>query len=285
MRRSLADVLNAATGAVPSFTCYTLEQASGVITAAERLGAPSCLLLAPSAFNGPGGALLASCLVAAADSSPLPIAVQLDHTTDLDLMRAALDLGVTAVMADGSKLPFADNVELVCAASELAARYDASVEAELGHVPGSEDRAIGAKVGAFTDPDLAARFVELCQPDLMAVAVGNVHGTYPSEPRLDFTTLTRIAERADLALSLHGTSGIPDTQVRQAIRLGVKKFNVNTELRRVYLESAQHLFNVENKGFELLGPLRQLIQRTDEAAASFIELAAASPLPAAPLET
>jgi ketose-bisphosphate aldolase len=173
--------------------------------------------------------------------------VELDHVADLELMERALELGCGAVMADGSRLPFDENRELASRAVELAGRYGAHVEAELGHVAGGEDVADAAQVGKLTDPDEAARFASETGVSCLAVSIGNVHGAYAQPPSLDWPRLEAVRSRTAVPLSLHGASGIPDADVRRAISLGVSKVNVNTELREAYLAaSARHLSAVRD---------------------------------------
>jgi ketose-bisphosphate aldolase len=257
---------------VPSFTCYGLEQVVGVVQAAEQSRLPTCLLLPPAALSGLRGSLLTRLLVEAAEEAQVPVAIQLDHSDDLEQMRQALDLGVTAVMADGSRLPFRRNAALVSAAVSLAAGYEASVEAELGHVPGDEDRADQTAVAEMTDPAQAAAFVEAASPHLLAVAVGNVHGSYQKPPSLDIGLLAKLASVAGVPLSIHGTSGIPERQVRAAVGAGARKFNVNTELRRAFWSTGNRVFGTNDPGVPLLEPLAQLSAATRSAAQPFFAL-------------
>jgi ketose-bisphosphate aldolase len=165
--------------------------------------------------------------------------VQLDHVSDLELIGSALELGAGAVMADGSRLSFDENVELVTAAKRLANATGAGVEAELGHVEGGEDIAVATDAGGLTDADEAKRFVDATGADLLAVSIGNVHGKYASEPKLDWDLLARIESAVDVSLSLHGASGLPDADLRRAVAAGIRKVNANTELREAYLNATR----------------------------------------------
>ncbi|WAC56819.1 class II fructose-bisphosphate aldolase [Gordonia sp. SL306] len=237
---------------VGAFTCYNLEQLAGVVRAAESTTQSVCLLLAEGAFRSALGPALCRAMVSAAEQATVPIAIQLDHTRDLELMRRALDQGVTAVMADGSTLPYPDNVRLVTDARAIAIRYGASVEAELTHIPGDEDRAVAVATTTGTDVSRAVEFVDQTGADLLAVAIGNVHGAYATPPLLDLTRLSRLRAALHLPLTLHGTSGVPDDQVRSAIVNGIQKINVNTELRRSYLDAAHETTRDELSSANLL---------------------------------
>ena len=219
--------------AVFAFTCYTLETATGVIAAAAEAGRPVVLLVADSAFAAPSGPSLVRALRAVADAAPVPVFVQLDHCPDTGRIAAAVDAGAHAVLADGSRLPYEDNVAFTRAAVALASPHGVAVEAELGRIEGDEDtdRQAAAGEGA-TDPAQAVDFAARTGVDCLAVAVGNVHGSYRGEPRLDLDLLADIAARTGVPLALHGASGVPDDVLARAIRGGAAKVNVNTELRR-----------------------------------------------------
>lgn len=218
--------------AVGAFTAYNLETATAVLRAAEERATGVMLLLSRDALRSPaGGRGLLAGLRAAADRAPAPCCVQLDHVADRGLMEAALAEGAGAVMADGSRLPLAENVALVREAAALAAQRGAGVEAELGHVAGDEEVAAVAQRGALTDPGQAAAFVAAAGATCLAVSIGNVHGRYTREPELDWARLAALRERVPVPLSLHGASGLPDAGLAQAIAGGIRKVNVNTELR------------------------------------------------------
>jgi ketose-bisphosphate aldolase len=229
--------------AAGAFTCYNLETATGVVAAASARASGVVLLITEQSFRAQGGDLLLAALRAVAERSPVPACVQLDHVGDLELIEAAFELGAGAVMADGSRLPLEENVELVRRAVEAGRRLGGQVEAELGHISGDEDVAGTVEVGALTDPDEAAAFVERTETACLAVSIGNVHGTYRTPPALDWARLEAIRGRGVSApLSLHGASGLPQADLRRAVSLGIAKVNVNTALRERYLSAlAEHL--------------------------------------------
>jgi len=250
LRASLSDLLAEAAerqAAVGAFTCYNLETVTGALEAAESAACGVVLLISPGALAARGGALLLAAVVAAVDRSSARACVQLDHAANLDLIGAALQAGAGAVMADGSRLGFEENIAFVRRAVELARPYGAQVEAELGRVEGEEDVAVAAAAGAFTDPGQAHRLVQVSDAVCLAVSIGNVHGTYASEPRLDFERMDAIRAVVSAPLALHGASGLPEQMVREAIAHGARKVNVNTELRQSYLAvTAEHLLDVSD---------------------------------------
>ncbi len=255
MRASFADLLaeaGARRAAVGAFTCYNLETAIGVLRAAERRRRGVILLLGEKSFRGPGGELLAAALVAAADKAAVPACVQLDHVSDLGLIERAFECGAGAVMADGASLPFEDNVDFVRAAAGLARRAGGHVEVELGGIAGDEDVARAVDAGALTDPDEAVELVARTGAACLAVSIGNVHGVYRDPPALDWPRLVAIRERVEVPLSLHGASGLPDSDLHRAISLGIAKVNVNADLRRHYLEATGRLLDEVRPGARVL---------------------------------
>jgi tagatose 1,6-diphosphate aldolase GatY/KbaY len=210
--------------------------------------------------------MLMSALVACAAASPVPVCVQLDHASDLELIERALSLGAGAVMADGSRLPFARNLEWTREAVAMADRFGAQVEAELGSITGDEDVATAVAAGALTDPAEAA---ELAATGIacLAVSIGNVHGAYRHPPRLDWERLEAIRARCAVPLSLHGASGIPGTDVRRSIAAGIAKVNVNTELRERYLATTVELLPDVLDGAKVL----RLNQRQSESVSEVVD--------------
>ena len=237
--------------AVGAFTCYDLEAATAVLESCAEAERGAVLLIAEATFRTAGGKLLARALREVVERWSVPVCVQLDHVSDLELMAEALDLGVDAVMADGSRLDFEANVALVLRAVELAASYGAAVEAELGRIEGDEDVAKATQAAGLTDPAEASEFVAATGPACLAVSIGNVHGTYLHPPRLDFERLVRIRERVPVPLSLHGASGLADRDVRTAVANGVRKVNVNTELRAAYFQATRATLDASGAGLDL----------------------------------
>lgn len=222
--------------AIGAFNVYNLEAVKAVVDAASLLGSPAMLQLHPSALKYGGSPLVALCLEAAR-SSKVPIAVHLDHSTSLEDIQSALLAGMSSIMADGSHLPYSENLAFTREMTQLAHTSGAIVEAEIGRISGTEDGlTIAEKEAKMTNPSQAAEFVRETQVDALAVTIGNVHGKYQSEPKLDFKRLAAIRKEVDVPLVLHGASGLPETMISQSIQLGVCKFNVNTEVREAYLD-------------------------------------------------
>lgn len=227
----------AAKYAVGAFNIYNLEGAMAVVQAAEELQSPVILQMLPSALGLGGRGLVAMCLEMAR-TTHVPVSVHLDHCSDPEMIKFALESGFCSVMADGSELSYEANVEFTRTISQMAARYNAAVEAELGKLSGDEDGiSIDAREAQLTDVNEAVDFIERTKIDALAVCIGNVHGKYHQPPELDFERLTTISQAVSIPLVLHGTSGLPDHIIQRAIEYGVCKFNVNTEVRSAYVQA------------------------------------------------
>jgi tagatose 1,6-diphosphate aldolase GatY/KbaY len=225
--------------AIGAFNVYNLEGVKAVVEAAEASRSPVMLQLHPSALKYGELPLVALCLQAA-KSATVPVAVHLDHSTSRADIKLVLQAGVRSVMADGSPMPYDKNLEFTQEMSQLAHRFGAVVEAEIGRISGTEDGlTITEKQAKMTDPQQALEFVQQTQVDSLAVTIGNVHGEYKSPPQLDFARLAQIRNLLDIPLVLHGASGLPGAMISQSIRLGVCKFNVNTEVRQAYMQAIQ----------------------------------------------
>lgn len=229
--------------AVPAFTCYDFTTALAVVGAAEDAGHGVILLVAPRTAATSNGLRLIAALRGLADGASVPVAVQLDHASDLKVMADAVAAGADSVLADGSSLLYEDNIALVREAREVLGA-DVVLEAELGGLAGDEDRAFGTdqagvSVAGLTDSGQVEDFVARTSAQLLAVAVGNVHGKYKGEPQLRWDVLQDIAVRTHIPLVLHGASGIPSGELVKAAAMNVGKVNFNTELRTGVLSTLQ----------------------------------------------
>ena len=223
----------AAGRAVGAFTCYDMLGFEAVVRAAQACAAPAIVMVGPGSFAAEGGERLVGAFRAAAAQAEVPVLVQLDHVADRELILRAAAAGVDAVLADGSRLPYEENLAFTTAAVRELQPLGIAIEGELGRVEGDEDIAAQTANGALTDPTEAARFVRSSGLGCLAVSIGNVHGHYAGTPALDWERLERL-RGVGVPLALHGASGLPDADVRDAVALGIAKVNVNTELRAAY---------------------------------------------------
>ncbi|KAG0624148.1 hypothetical protein M758_3G227500 [Ceratodon purpureus] len=243
-KSSTKDILMAAEEgkyAVGAFNVYNLEGVMAVVAAAEAEKSPAILQIHPGSL-GHGGKPLVACCVAAAKTAQVPLAVHLDHGSDEHAIMEALELGFDSVMVDGSHLPFEENMAFTNRVVKEARVRGLSVEAEIGRLSGTEDGLTVEEYEArLTSVDQAEKFLKSTQVDALAVCIGNVHGKYPpSGPNLDLKLLEElhgVATANKAVLVLHGASGIATDLVKACIDRGVRKFNVNTEVRSAYMQS------------------------------------------------
>ena len=213
--------------AVGSFSVANMEMVLGVIKAAEELNAPIILQIAEVRLKQSPLEIIGPLMVAAAKNAKVPVAVHFDHGKTIEKITQALEIGFTSVMFDGSHLPLDENIEFTKKIIEIARKYGASVEAEIGCVGGSEDGSEDIAINC-TKPEGAVKFENETSVDALAIAIGNAHGNYKSTPKLRFDILSEVEQKTHTPLVLHGGTGIsPDDFVRCS-KTGIKKINIAT---------------------------------------------------------
>ncbi|MDO5060068.1 MAG: class II fructose-bisphosphate aldolase [Actinomycetaceae bacterium] len=212
-----------------AFNVVLLEFAAAQIDAAERVNRPIILQLSQNAVKYHGGRLapLGKAMIALAEGASVPVAVHLDHAEDVDLCRAAVDLGFNSVMYDGSHLDDETNRETTAKVVEFCHAAGVAVEAELGEVGGKNGV---HDPSARTNPEDAAKFVADTGVDLLAVAVGSSHAMTTRGAVLDTDLIAAIRDAVPVPLVLHGSSGVSDEGMVAAIKAGMTKINVSTHL-------------------------------------------------------
>ncbi|MDY5588376.1 MAG: class II fructose-bisphosphate aldolase [Arcanobacterium sp.] len=221
-----------------AFNVVLLEHGEAFVRAAEATGLPVILQLSQNAVKYHGGKLrpLGSALLELAAESSAQVCVHLDHAESVELCRAAVDMGFSSIMYDGSKLPDAQNRASTAEIAAYAHEREVSVEAELGEV-GGKDGVHSAT--ARTNPQEAAQFVADTGVDLLAVAVGSSHAMATREAVLDNALISEIKAAVPVPLVLHGSSGVPDAGMVAAIKAGMTKINVSTHLNVVFTEKVR----------------------------------------------
>ena len=216
----------------------------GVVKAAEELRAPIIMQVYPRLLNEEVGYYLCPAIVAAARKATVPVCFHLDHgATELEVQKA-LRWGATGVMYDGSVHPFDENVANTNHIVEICDSIDVTVEGELGHVGSVNDDAMDD----FTDPQEAADFVKKTGVTCLAVLIGNAHGHYKKTPKLDIERVKAIREATGgIPLVLHGGSGIPDEQVKAAVKAGVRKMNIGTDVCCAFAEGTKEILDDPNR--------------------------------------
>ena len=253
---NLNDVLpNAKKGhyAVGLFNAVNLELARGIIAAAEKTGSPVIMGTAEVLF--PYGPLeeLSYFLLPMAKKASVPVVIHLDHGLNRETCLKALELGFTSIMYDCSTDSYDENVRKVKEMAEIAHSFGATIEGELGHVGDNEGSAEGSShlsdpSAFFTDPKMAKDYVEKTGVDALAIAVGNAHGAYKLPPKLDFERIRTIANTVNVPLVLHGGSGLTDDDFKQAIKEGISKVNIFTDINVAAVKAEFSRFTNMDKG-------------------------------------
>lgn len=247
--------------AVGAFNCNNLELVQAIIQAAEAEQAPVVLQASQGAIKYAGLNYISGLALEAARTARVPVAVHLDHGTSFEQVVRCVRSGFSSVMIDGSHLPLAENIGLTRRVVDVARPVDVTVEGELGRIGGTEDDiTVDEREALFTDPDEAGHFVEATRVDALAVAIGTAHGLYHGTPLLDFDRLQRIRLRVRVPLVLHGSSGVPADAVREAVTLGVRKVNIDTDIRQAFTETIREVLAGapgEIDPRKVLGPARE----------------------------
>lgn len=247
--------------AVGAFNCNNMEIVQAIITAAEAERAPVIIQASQGAIKYADLEWVAGMAKLAAERAKVPAAIHLDHGTSFEQCVKCIRAGFSSVMIDGSKLPFEENVALTNKVVEVARAVGVSVEAELGKIGGTEDDiSVDEREAMLTDPDEAKEFVERTKVDSLAVAIGTAHGQYKGRPELDFDRLEKIKKLVKIPIVLHGSSGVPDEDIRRAISLGVSKVNIDTNIREAFTNTMRKILNEKPKEIDprkVLGPARE----------------------------
>lgn len=228
---------------VPAFNIHNMETIKVVLKAASDLNSPVILAATPSTVKYAGDNMLVAMASAEASRYNIPVALHMDHHTSLEEIKRGIDIGYTSVMYDGSHLSYEENVKNTIEIVKYAKGKDVSVEAELGVLSGQEDDLlVDGKNEKYTNPLQAKSFCEETSIDGLAVAIGTAHGLYKGTPKLDFERLTQIREVTTCPLVLHGASDLPDAMVTEAVKRGITKVNVATELKIRFADGLKEYF-------------------------------------------
>ncbi len=224
--------MQASGGSLLATNFYNFETLRGVLEAAAATQQPIILQLTKSSIDYMGLHVAVKMARTALAQYEVEGWLHLDHSDSYELVAQCLDAGFDSVMIDASEQPMHENIAITRKVVELARKYDANVEAELGYVAklGQSKEKLG-----FTEPEEAQYFVNETGINALAVAIGSAHGFYTEEPKLDLERLSNIHAITDAALVLHGGSGIPSATLQEAIRRGICKINLATEIKNIFM--------------------------------------------------
>ncbi len=223
--------------AIGAFNTNNLEVTQAIVSAAEKTKHPLIIQTTPSAIEYAGLRELFDLVKDLINESKVPMLIHLDHAKELDQIVKCLEIGYRSVMFDGSDLLYENNVSETKKVVDLAHKYGAVVEAEVG-VVGRGEEGREKILAKYSDPDQAADFVKLTGVDSLAISIGNIHGA-PENEKLDIELLKQIREKVSIPLVLHGASGVSRPDIAAAIKNGIRKINIDTQLRHAFKDAIE----------------------------------------------
>lgn len=255
--------------AVGSFNLHCLEMLPAYFKAAKVTNSPLMIQISTGTAEYLGYRLLVDSIRSLSESEQIPTCLHLDHCSDIESIKTAIDAGFSSVMYDGSHLDMAENIANTRKVIDIARPRNISVEAELGAIGGSEDgKAVAMEDICFTTTEDAKRFVDETGVDMLAVSVGTVHGLYTGKAQIQHQRLAEISEVTKTPLVLHGGTGVSDEDMRRAVAGGIDKVNVGTEMNVQWVGHCKETFE---KGKVNDSVRKFLIPANDAVAAVLIE--------------
>lgn len=254
MLANATEMLNSARDhhyAIAHFNINNLEWTRFILEEVEANQSPVILGVSEGAAKYMGGFYTVSCLVRALIHDlkiTVPVALHLDHGSSVESCYAAIDAGFTSVMIDASKYSLEENIRMTKEVVNYAHKKNVSVEAEVGHIGGTEDD-MSSSV-AYCEVDDALELAQTTKIDFFAPALGSVHGIYKGEPKLDFERMKEISDLTKLPLVLHGGSGIPDEMIQKGISCGICKLNINTDLQIVWSQAVRNFLEENPSAYD-----------------------------------
>lgn len=254
--------------AVGAFNINNMECLQAVIAAAEKKQSAVIIQTSEGAIKYAGLDYLSSMVRLAAKKASIPVVLHLDHGTTYETIINCIASGWTSVMFDGSHYDLENNIKFTKEIVKVAHACGVSVEAELGRLSGIEDQiAVDEKDAMFTDPEEARVFVSETGVDSLAIAIGTAHGVYKGKPKLDFERLSKIKSLLKLPIVLHGASGISEKDLTKAIKLGVNKINIDTDIRLAFKQGFEQVIKEKPEEFDprkLCGSAKERVQKVVE---------------------
>ncbi|MGB8455131.1 MAG: class II fructose-bisphosphate aldolase [Anaerocolumna sp.] len=233
---------------VGAFSVGNMEMIIGAVKAAEECNSPVILQIAQARILFSPLYLIGPMMLAAAKNASVPVAVHFDHGKDIGVIKEALELGFTSVMIDASHLSIEENINMVKKVKDMADHYGASVEAEVGQLGKSED---GTKDTGmyYSNPIEVKELFESTKADAIALSIGNAHGLYTKEPKLNFSILSDTRNLVPVPLVLHGGSGISPEDFVRCIEGGIRKVNIATANFMAIEEEARNYSREEKRDY------------------------------------
>jgi len=253
--------------AVGAFNANNMEIIQAIVETAEEERAPVILQASQGAIKYAGLDFIVAMVRAAAESVKVPVALHLDHGTDVNQNVKCLRAGFTSLMFDGSKLPFEQNIEITRRVCDMAHPCSVPVEGEVGQIGKCDDSdepgvSIEKAKQLMVKPSEAKRFVEETGVDSLAIAVGTIHGCKSAFAKIDLKLIKSISDMVPVPLVLHGGSGCDDEEIKKGIKAGISKINIDTRIRMAFSNAIRD-FMKNNPGE--IDP-RKILERAKNAA-------------------
>lgn len=241
---------------VGAFNVVDYLSIEAVVRAAENQKSPAIIQASSGTIKRFGVKTLVAMTRTAAAGSSVPLALHLDHGTDVKVLSDAIAAGFNSVMIDASAHPFEENIAITAAVVKEAHAREVSVEGEIGVVAGVEDDIVAAHdASIYTTPEQAIEFQQRTGIDFLAAAIGTAHGVYKTEPKLNIDTLRQIRHRTDYLLVVHGGTGLSDEIVRELVMAGANKFNVSTMVKQVYTDALYEYIDNHRQEYNIMKTL------------------------------
>ncbi|MCH4889823.1 class II fructose-bisphosphate aldolase [Acidaminobacter sp. JC074] len=248
--------------AIAGFNVYGYEDAISVVKASEKLNLPVILMTNVDAINHMPIKILGKMLIEIAEKAKVPVVVHLDHGKTIEVVKKALEAGFSSVMYDGSALPLEENIRNTKAVVDLASKYGASVEGEIGSV-GYSDPALNSNA-SYTDPSEAQLFFEKTGVDALAVAIGTLHRMTEQEAVIQYELLEQIEAMTHVPLVLHGSTGVKDSDLKKLSSKGICKVNIGTAIRMAFGHTMRDEFNKNPLEFDRIKLFKEPMKQVEQ---------------------
>lgn len=235
---------------LPAFNTTNLEMTKAIIEAFQESGKGGYIAISSSNLRLSSPQAIADIVKEYMKDTTVPIALHLDHGKSFEDVRACIDAGFTSIMIDMAHLDFEENIQAVKEVVDYCHYFNIPVEAELGAIGGKEDEHVSEE-SLKTKPEEVSEFVKRTGVDLIAVAIGNVHGL-DMKPNLDFELLSEIDKLTTVPIVLHGGSGIPFDQVRKAQNHNLIKVNYGSDLRKEFISTFGTAYEINHNEFNIM---------------------------------
>ncbi len=258
---------------VGAFNIIDFNTMISVTNAAKKNNSPIIIQTSQKTVRFCGYHFLTSMAKQIAEESEIEIAMNLDHGTDMEIIKSCIENGWSSVMIDGSAYSYKDNIKITKEVVKFAHHFGVSVEAELGQIAGKEDHInVSDSELNLTDPNKVMDFKEKTKIDSLAVAIGTKHGLYGGKSNIDFKRLKTIIEISDFPIVVHGCSDLDLIDLKKIIECGPSKMNISTEIKYAYMDAYKEYIKKSNGEYEPLNAIRMADENIEKIVSKYIQL-------------